>query len=295
MDGRRTSDRTVGATPFRLTVVSPGVDAFMETEPERERERQTYQLCRIGFGLTALALVIACFTSFLTLPMHFGGRPFLPWVFHTPLWHWIDSPVIWASLIGTYFLWGRWNDPGWQRRAGLLLVMCMADAILWFLSHGSDLGLRLDDVGHQWFRDHLGQALGWAEFALIASLSCDVMVHLGVEQAAETGRATRSLAATGAAVWMALFLLQTNWKRGWPLVPRNRIPLFEGLLLELGWNMIWAVTLIQVTALTVAAAKQCSVVLAEMAHEDGQFDVFKSPSEDEFEVTTGAGSGRREN
>jgi hypothetical protein len=58
--------------------------------------------------------------------------------------------------------------------------------------------------------------------------------------------------------------------------------------------MIWTVTLIQVTALTVAATKQCSAVLAEMAQEDQQSDVFKSPSDDEFGVAAGAGSSRRE-
>jgi hypothetical protein len=259
-----------------------------ETETARERERLTYQLCRLGFGLLSVALVLACLETFLDLPRQFGGRPLLPWLMHTSAWHWLDVPIVWGSLIGTYFLWGRWNDPSWQRRTGLLLVMSMVDAILWGVRHAEELGLGLGDADHLWLRIHLGQALGWAEFALMASLSCDVMVHLGVVQAAETGRATRSLATTGASIWMALFLLRTDWAKGWPLQFRHNRFFFHGLLLDLGWNMIWTITLIQVTALAIAAARQCSAVLAEMALEDQQLDVFKPRSEDDFGIVSGA-------
>jgi hypothetical protein len=265
-----------------------------DSEAERGRERLTYRLCGVGFGFLAFGLAVACLETFLFLPHQFGGPPFLPWLTQTSWWKWHDLPYTWGCLVGTYFLWGRWNDPSWQRRTGLLLVMTLVDVTLWFLDHGGDLGLRLQDVGHQWFRARLGEALGWAEFALLASLSCDVIVHLGVEQAAETGRATRSLAGTGAAVWMALFLIRTDWHRGWPLFPRRNL-WFEALLLDLGQSMIWTVTLIQVTALTVAAAKQCAAVLAEMEREDQQLDVFKSPSEEVFGAVSGAaGSGGEE-
>jgi hypothetical protein len=246
-------------------------------DQEREQERRNYAICRAGFVFLSAALVVACLTTLIVLPRHFGGRAFLPWVVHTWAWHWADVPVVWGSLIGSYLLWGRWNDPSWQRRTGLLLVMGMVDAVLWGLDHGDELGLRLGDVGHLWFRMHLGQALGWAEFALMAGIASDVMVHLGVNQASETGRATRSLAATGAVIWMLLFLQQTDWRK-WPLDFRRVITL-ETLLLNIGWNMIWTIALIQVTALSIAAAKQCSVVLGEMSQEDEHQDVFKSRSE----------------
>src|SRR6478736_5849645 len=97
--------------------------------------------------------------------------------------------------------------------------MCFVDGILWLLEHGNQIGLQLTDVGHDWLRSELGQALGWAEFALLASLSGDLMAHFGVEHAPEAGKATRSLAATGAAVWFLFFLEQTAW--GWPLRARG--------------------------------------------------------------------------
>jgi hypothetical protein len=248
-------------------------------DQERETQRQTYQLCRLGFAILSVSLVLACFTSILALIAQFGGRPIVVWVVNMPWWRWLGTPIVWGSLFGTYLLWGRWSDPGWQRRAGLLVVMGIVDVILWGLDHGNDLGLRLEDVGHKWFRSNLGEALGWAEFALMASLAGDVMAHLGVEQAREASKSTRSLAATGAVVWMILFCHCTAWKRGWPLQgPRNDRSL-ETMLLYLGSTMIWTITLIQVTALSIAATRETSHVLSEMAREDRSEDLFRSPSE----------------
>jgi hypothetical protein len=238
----------------------------MEHEQERDRERTTYQLCRLGFGILSAALVLACVSTLLSLPRHFGGRAFLPWLQASAVWYWIDAPIVWGSLIGSYLLWARWNDPSWQRRSGLLVVMGATDAVLWLIEHGQDLGLSTGEFGHLWLRHNLGQALGWAEFALIASLACDVMRHLGVGPAAETGRATRSLAATGAAVFMLYFCQMTAWHRGWPLEWR-RFNTLESLLLDLGSTMIWTITLIQVTALTIATTRQCSEVIAEIDRE----------------------------
>ncbi len=246
-------------------------------EQEREQERQTYQLCRLGFAILSFALVVACLSTALALPRHFGRPAFLPWLHQAGWWQWHDAPIVWGSLVGTYLLWARWNDPGWQRRTGLLVVMGTVDAVLWLIEHGPELGLRTDEVGHLWLRHNLGQALGWAEFALIASLSCEVMVHLGVTQAAETGKATRSLAATGAVVWMLWFCQMTNWHT-WPLEFR-RFHTLESLLLDLGSTLIWTITLIQSTALTIAATKQCTRVLAEIDQDATENDLLRSASE----------------
>ncbi|GAC1463977.1 MAG: hypothetical protein NVSMB9_02120 [Isosphaeraceae bacterium] len=253
-----------------------GPDSPMDHE--REQERLTYQLCRVGFALLSFALLVACLTTLSALPLQFGGRGFLLGLQGTTFWTWLDTPVVWGSLMGSYLLWGRWTEPGWQRRTGLLVAMGMVDAVLWLIEHGDALGLRTGEIGHLWLRSHLGQALGWAEFALIASLSCEVMAHLGIEQAEETGKATRSLAATGAIVWMLLFCQMTEW-RAWPLHPRRMINSLDTVLLNLGSQMIWTITLIQVTALTIAATRQCASVVAEMDREDGDHDLLRSASE----------------
>lgn len=205
--------------------------------------------------------------------------PWLLWILQSPLWHWSDVPVVWGSLLGTYLLWGRWSDPGWQRRSGLLVLMCVFDAFFWIVEHGGELGLRQNELDHEWMLMSIGQALGWAQFALIASLACDLMAHLGVEQAPEAGKSTRSLAATGAAIWFFYFLEKTQWT-DWPLHPRP----VNSILLYLGFTMIWAIALIQVTALSVAATSQASRVVAEIDQEARDNDQFRPPSDNDFDL-----------
>jgi hypothetical protein len=157
--------------------------------------------------------------------------------------------------------------------------MGLIDVVLWAFQLEEDFALQAGDVvGHRWLRIHLGEALGWAEFAVLASLAGDVMGHLGVDSASEASKSTRSLAATGAIVWMLLFCQRTAWNRGWPLQgPRN--PSLETILLQLGFTMIWTITLIQVTALSMAATRETSRALAEMELEDRCDDLFRSPSD----------------
>jgi hypothetical protein len=246
-------------------------------DPERDQLRKTYQLCRLGFGLNAIALVLLSFTSLLDLFSNFEPGLLL-WVRDASWYHWLNVPIVWCSLIGSILLWGRWDIPSWQRRSGLLLVMCLADLGLWFVDSGETLGLHFGDIGHRWLRGHIGQAMGWAEFTLLSSLSCDYLVHLGVEHARESDKSIRSMAATGAMVWMLLFCQQTNWGAGWPLHPNQRRGV-EALLLGHGSLLIWVITLIQVTALIISAVRQTTRVLAEMDREDQDHDLLRSRSD----------------
>jgi len=248
---------------------------------EREKQRQTYQICRLGFGILSLALILATIPEVLLLLQLFFWPGVMGWFAQTSFYRWLDVPIIWGSLVGAYLLWGRWAESGWQKRAGLLLLMCSIDVLNWFLDHGEQLNLRLHEVGHEWLRTEIGGALGWAEFALIASLACDLLAHLGVTQATDAGKATRSLAATGAVVWLISFIDQTAWAQGWPLQRRGIMNL-QSYMLFLGTRMIWTITLIQVTALTVATARQLSRVLSEMDQEDQDHDLFKSPSDQDY-------------
>jgi hypothetical protein len=166
---------------------------------------------------------------------------------------------------------------------GLLLVMSLVDAGLWMLDHGAALGLADAEVGHEWLRNNLGQALGWAEFALLAGLSCDYLEHLGIEHARESGRSTRSMTAFGAVLWLLLFCQRTNWSAGWPLAAHRIRSLEEYLLLQAS-GLIWAITLIQVTALVISATVRSGRVLAEIRLEEEALDPFKTPSHRADEV-----------
>ena len=132
--------------------------------------------------------------------------------------------------------------------------------------------------GHRWLRDSMGIALGWGEFALLSSLTCDYLTHLGVDYASDSDKSTRSMAATGAMVWLLSFCQRTNWRAGWPLqeVPPHQL---DGILMHYGYNLIWTITLIQVTALVVSAVQRSNTVLAEMDREDEKDDLLRSRSE----------------
>jgi heme exporter protein D len=248
---------------------------------EREQIRKTYQLCRLAFIMLGTALALACFTSLLGLFGRFQPG-LLHWIQGSVVYEWVDAPIVWGCLIGATLLWGRWDHVSWQRRAGLFLVMNLVDLGLWFIARadalaaqGADFG---HEFGHEWLRDSLGTALGWGEFALISSLTCDYLVHLGVEHARESDKSTRSMAATGAMVWLLYFCQRTNWRAGWPLQV-HQLRALDGFLVFYGYHLIWTITLIQVTALVVSAVRQSTTVLEEIDREDQENDLLRSRSD----------------
>ena len=212
------------------------------------------------------------------LSVPFGGRALAVWIVNTRWWDWLDVPIVWGSLIGTYLLWGRWNERGWQRRAGLLLVMCGVDMALWFLEHGNDLGLQDSEIGHPWLRNQLGQAprMGGVHPHCRPRLRPPVAPR---DRARPRGReGDPFVGRAGAVVWMIQFTERTAWHLGWPLQDQGiRTP--WTWLLYMGTHMIWTITLIQVTALTITTTRQTTRVLAEMEREDRQDDLFHSPTE----------------
>ncbi len=258
-------------------------------EYERDQIRKTYQLCRIGFFLLTSALLPACILSLLEMVGLLGDRQLFNQIAVSPWRQWVYNVCVWGSLVGAMILWGRWDHKSWQRRTGLLLVMCIVDLVVWFMDRGANQLPGNPD----WFRSNLGQALGWAEFALMASLSGDYLVHLGLSQAEDSAKSTRSLAATGAVVWMLSFCELTNWDGGWPLRQRNGN--MHGFLLFLGSQLIWTITLIQVTALVIAALRQSNRTLAEMESEDRDHELLpfsaESPRQDVFSSAQSQGFG----
>jgi hypothetical protein len=244
---------------------------------EREQLRKTYQLCRLGFGITACGLTVACFASVLGL-FGFFQRDLVNWIHNLAWYQWLRTPIVWCALIGATLLWGRWNHASWQRRVGMLLLICLINLALWFVAQGEAMGLQVGDVGHRWLRENIGVALGWGKFALLSSLTCDYLVHLGVDHASDSDKSTRSMTATGALVWMLFFSQQTEWGAGWPLRPR-RLGGVEGDLLIYGFSLIWTITLIQVTALVISAVRQSSHILEELDLEDQEHDLLRSRSD----------------
>jgi len=153
----------------------------------------------------------------------------------------------------------------------------MADLVLWFVARGEMLGLHGGDIGHNHLRGMFREAMSWGRMALLSSLAGDYLVHLGIENARESDKLTRSMTVTGALVWMLFNLQQTNWAV-WPLQRMGKFNLESALLLH-GYTLIYSITLIQVTALVISAARQSTVTLAEMDREDQEDDLLRPQSD----------------
>jgi len=257
-------------------------DSWVDPEAERNLLRQRLRRNRLGFSLLGLALVVASLSNLGHLIMIFRGqRLHLGAVLGLPYWDLVESSVIvFGSLLGVALLFGRWPDESWRRRSGLLLLMCLVDSVLWALEYAAELGLRDGKFDqHEWFRIALGTALGWSEFALMASLAGDTAADLGEPQAIDFAKAVRSLATTGAMVWFMFFYITTDWT--WPVWPlrerRGWGP--NGLMLYLGWMVLCSILCVQVTGLTLLAGRCCGRALREMAAEDRAADVLPSRSE----------------
>jgi hypothetical protein len=249
---------------------------------EREQNRKYSQLCRLGFIFLAGALLIACVSSLIDLFGQFEQGPgLLARIQRSDWYQWTGTPITCGCFVGAILLWGRWEHASWQRRAGVFLLMNLADVVLWVMSRGDALGAQVGDFGHEWLRANVGMALGWGEFALLSSLTCDYLGHLGVEYARDSDKSTRSMAATGAMLWLLSFCQTTKWGPGWGAWPLQRHPIrgLEGRLLFHGFHLIWTITLIQVTALVISAVRQSTYVLNEMDREEGSHDLLVSQSE----------------
>ncbi len=267
-------------------------EAWVDPVEERNLFRSRLRRYRLGFSVLGLALVVASLSTIGFLLLFLSGqRARLGVQLGIPHWELIEeSLVVWGSLLGVCLLWGRWPDENWLRRSGLLLMMCLADAALWSLDHATTLGLVDGEIGHEWFRRSLGTAIGWSEFALIASLAGDMAAHLGEPQALDFAKAARSLATTGAMVWFMYFYFRTSWVPPfWPLRER---PFNHGtFMLLLGWLVLLALNLVQVTGLCLLAGRCCGRVLREMAAEDRKNNTIPSRSEAGWEEFNRPGQG----
>jgi hypothetical protein len=270
-------------------------DSWVDPIEERALLRRRIWRYRLGFSVLGLALVVASLTTVGTLLLFFSGnRQPLGAIFQIPHWWLIEQGLVTVgSLLGVSLLWGRWPDVNWQRRSGLLLLMCLVDLVLCTLEHAKEMGLVDGPIGHDWFRFSLGAALGWSEFALIATLAADMAAHLGEPQSIELAKAVRSLATTGAMVWFMYFFLRTNWNP--PLWPLRDNPLNHGTyMLQLGWFVLLAINLVQVTGLSLLAGRCCGRALREMDAADRANDLLPSRSEagwEEMNRTSGPKRG----
>lgn len=154
---------------------------------DHEAVGRSYWITRAAFALLMASLLIVVFEMTVVLAMYLTGSRALFRLMSDPNWSWfVGTPITFGSVIGMYMLWGRWSNPGWKRRAGILAVLGVADVALWVLDHHEALGLGHGEVGHDWLRSQFGQLSGWIEFWLIASLAVLILRHARASHHAPT-------------------------------------------------------------------------------------------------------------
>lgn len=246
---------------------------------EFEDPRPRYRHCQFGFGLIALSLLLLSFDTACELAQVFAHNPGIAALIGRPEWRWIvGGTITWASLIGSYMLWGRWTESSWQRRAGLLILMNSVDAVLWTMSHAHELGLAEQKIGHLWLRSQTAAILGWLELLLIASMATDVSLHLGKNDAPEGFRSARALCMIGLGLSLFLLIGRTDWLH-WPLRVRRLGP--QGFLAYLGTFVVVTVASFQTTVLSIIASRQCKRYVRELDWKEWDNDLLRSRSEPE--------------
>ena len=108
-----------------------------------------------------------------------------------------------------------------------------------------------------------------------------------------TEASTRSLAASGAMIWLLVFCEVANLRAGWPIQPHRPVPR-QTHLLWLGAELISTICLIQVAALVVAALRQSDRQVRDLAAEEPEDDVFTVPNEPDRRIelaSAAAGDG----
>lgn len=254
-----------------------------EFEHQRDGLRRGYRACWAGFTLYGVNLAAASLVAVVSMLLLFAGQ--IP-----DLGYWLgidsfdfrfESLRAWGRLLACLMLAAAW--PGhsvWRRRAGLLLMLSIGDVVLWAVAHGEALGLADRPTPHLVFCRHLQMALGWSRFLLLASLGSDFARHAGMPRAEDFGKAARSTATTGAAIWFVYFLSRIDWAHPWPLAER-RLTL-DAFHLLMASQMISILCMIQATLLTLLASRAAAKALREVAAEEKASDPWgAAPVEDE--------------
>jgi hypothetical protein len=255
----------------RHTTPRPRI-SFMDLENERERQRRSYYLSWIGFGLITVWLMLWALYRSTFLLLVFTNHP--P---NVGRWLGVDSldficvtTWVWCRSLGSLFLWSAWPEKTWKRRAGLFVVMSMADIGIWAMQFGVQLGIRDQPADNEFVRVSLSMALGWARLLLVASLAGNFAEHAGYRRAQELVKAATSTASTGAILWFFYFISEVNWTRPGPLVPIRLDP--NLIMLMLTTHVVMVICTFQLILLTFLATRSSLEALRAMRQEDKVYD-----------------------
>lgn len=250
-----------------------------------EEHANRYRICQWAFALVALGVLLRAVDVALHLAFFFHPRVFLAipgQLFEHPVYQCaVKGTLCVALLLGPYLLWGRWSEPAWKRRNGLLLTIALVDIILWVLDNEDILGMRLIGDHHKWLRLHVARAISWLQIYLGTLVVADFLAHLDKPREARGAHTILGFLAAGVCLWILYMIRQTAWMAGWPLAQVPLDPL--ALIVLIAYLLPLTIASIQLLALCLLCYRESAVLSRDLraeAADPGQaMNALKSRSE----------------
>jgi hypothetical protein len=221
-------------------------------------QRPRYWLCAFAFGFVGVAALLLSVHSGLMFAAYLQRDMTLLDLLGKPFWAYLVAlPSLYAAVIGSYLLWGRWIDAGWQRRAGAFVLLSLINAVAGTILNADALGFELMPADERWSVGTVFQLFGWVKLWLAASLAAEVASHLGVSTARPLGYHAARLAIIGLLATAIGFVVLTEWQAGLPLRHIGAIRDLPTFLLSMAPHPVRCLCAGQVAVLCFLAARGC--------------------------------------
>jgi hypothetical protein len=223
-----------------------------------------YALCRLALGLAAVSCTIMTIDAAGHASPFFLRDPKLLQFFLDPNWALVAGSVLtWCALLGSLLFVGRWNEPNWRRRSGLMLLISVACLGMWVVRHAGLFGLIRGEAPYVQLRMQVTLGLRWIWMLLLIDLSADVAEHLGLASARRDRAAARVAVFVAVLFWGLVVLLVLPDILELPI--RHGPMRLRQLMLPLVGHILTRCAACFLTTITaLSAARECSRILKEL-------------------------------
>jgi hypothetical protein len=227
-----------------------------------------YSWCRVGFGFAALACgVLAFHAAGMTAFFLTFDRRLIQFLQKREWLLFVTSVVSWSAFFGSVALVRCWPEPYWRRRSNLLFVVSLLGVVLWGMRHAVPLGLASQEIPLLPWVIQLSVGLRWIWLGLLASLSAEVLLHLGQGGADKLRAGILATIATGVAFWIMTLMLDLFPAFGPPRRGGPRV-WFAAWMQFLGFWGLYCAANFSTTIVLLMSARESSTLIREL-HSKG--------------------------
>jgi hypothetical protein len=242
-----------------------------ETHLERTGSN-TYRRTAMGFGLSAVGLVVLCADTSLELGYILSFAPELRKLLLNPIWRLgVGGAVTGLTFASSYLIWLRLDTTKWARCSTLLLLMNAAHVLLWLMENHGELGMPNQKFAHSWGRHQISQIMNWAEFACWIALIRQLKQHAGQRRfSSNVDRLSTpfpGFVALGFVVSIMIAIGLTDWS-AWPLERVVWLGPLDSLMLATATTMLMLAASLQMTMACFRAARFCRSLADEAAGQE---------------------------